>query len=140
MICSLFPILILSYLVNSDCFCSHLIPYGIALAYLHLSSGTLDVNIGCFDVADISAILTNFVSIISPSLSTDNVSSVRPFTMQSPSLHRHCPISTVLWDCPTTYHSFEITIQPCFLAVYACQMPLPAPSQDSLLSGWLNLG
>jgi len=28
--------------------------------------------------------------------------------MQSPSLHRHCPISTVLWDCPTTYHSFEI--------------------------------
>ena len=29
-------------------------------------------------------------------------------TMQSPSLHRHCPISTVLWDCPTTYHSFEI--------------------------------
>ena len=24
-----------------------------------------DVNIGCFDVADISAILTNFVSIIS---------------------------------------------------------------------------
>ena len=28
--------------------------------------------------------------------------------MQSPSLHRHYPISTVLWDCPTTYHSFEI--------------------------------
>ena len=34
----------------------------------------------------------------------------------------------------------SITIQPCFLAVYACQMPLPASSQDSLLSGWLNLG
>ena len=32
----------------------------------------------------------------------------KTFTMQSPSLHRHCPISTVLWDCPTTYHSFEI--------------------------------
>ena len=26
----------------------------------------------------------------------------KTFTMQSPSLHRHCPISTVLWDCPTT--------------------------------------
>ena len=42
-----------------------------------------------------------------PSLSTDNVSSVRPL-LCNPLLHRHCPISTVLWDCPTTYHSFEI--------------------------------
>ncbi|WP_242992749.1 MULTISPECIES: TetR-like C-terminal domain-containing protein [Coprococcus] len=34
----------------------------------------------------------------------------------------------------------SITIQPCFLAVYACQMPLPTSSQDSLLSDWLDLG
>ena len=67
-----------------------------------------DVNIGCFDFADISAILTNFVSIISSVPEYGSCALSKTFTMQSPSLHRHCPISTVLWDCPTTYHSFEI--------------------------------
>ena len=34
----------------------------------------------------------------------------------------------------------EVVEEYGLLAVYACQIPLPASSQDSLLSGWLNLG
>ena len=77
-----------------------------------------DVNIGCFDVADISAILTNFVSIISsvPEYGIHNV--------------KHDWFS----DSAVPHNTRR------FLAVYACQVPLPASSQDSLLSGWVNLG
>ena len=46
----------------------------------------------------------------------------------------------ILTEIPKHMDDKDLRFIDDFLAVYACQMPLPTSSQDSLLSGWLNLG